>query len=94
MRCRQPDFEGERERLELDSPILQVKAKAHFGNHPEYGEFFINIKGEWRKIGENNNLVFDLNHFTGARFGLFAYSTEVTGGSAAFDDFIYNYPED
>ena len=94
MRCRQPDFKGERERLELDSPILQVKAKAHFGNHPEYGEFFINIKGEWRKIGENNNLVFDLNHFTGARFGLFAYSTEVTGGSAAFDDFIYNYPED
>lgn len=94
MRCRQPDIFGEREKIEIDSPILQVKAKAHFGKDREYGEFFININGEWRLIGKKNKITFDLHHFTGARFGLFAYSTLTTGGSAAFDDFIYNYPED
>ena len=35
------------------------------------------------------SLEFKLDHFTGARFGLFVYSTKEAGGSASFSNFIY-----
>ncbi len=52
--------------------------------------FFYNMSsGHLKKIGIDHKLVFKLDHFTGARFGLFIYSTGKTGGSAVFSDFIY-----
>ena len=42
-----------------------------------------------KKIGSDHKLEFKLDHFTGARFGLFIYSTKEIGGSARFSDFIY-----
>ena len=52
--------------------------------------FFYNMSsGHLKKIGIDHKLVFKLDHFTGARFGLFIYSTRKTGGSAVFSDFIY-----
>ena len=35
------------------------------------------------------SLEFKLDHFTGARFGLFVYSTKEAGGCASFSNFIY-----
>ena len=40
-------------------------------------------------IGPVSKLRFKLDHFTGVRFGLFVFSTEKTGGSASFADFVY-----
>ena len=40
-------------------------------------------------FGPANKLQFKLDHFTGARFGLFIYSTKEAGGSASFSNFIY-----
>ena len=39
-------------------------------------------------LGGEVGLVFRLDHFTGVRFGLFAFSTESAGGSAVFSDFV------
>ena len=41
------------------------------------------------KFGVINKLQFKLDHFTGARFGLFIYSTKEAGGSANFSNFVY-----
>ena len=43
--------------------------------------------GKWNKIGGAHKLRFRLDHFTGARFGLFVYSTIEAGGKAGFSDF-------
>lgn len=43
--------------------------------------------GQWKKIGGAHKLRFRLDHFTGARFGLFVYSTKTTGGKAGFSNF-------
>ena len=43
-----------------------------------------------KKLGADHKLVYRLDHFTGARFGLFVFSTEKTGGSAGFSDFVYH----
>lgn len=44
---------------------------------------------EWKQLGITHKMAFRLDHFTGARFGLFIYSTEQSGGSAVFSDFRY-----
>ena len=43
----------------------------------------------WKQLGPEHTMVFALDHFTGCRFGLFLYSTEETGGEAAFSRFTY-----
>ncbi len=40
-------------------------------------------------LGVAHKLQFKLDHFTGARFGLFVYSTSKIGGSASFKSFNY-----
>ena len=44
----------------------------------------------WKNVETVHKLAFRLDHFTGARFGLFIYSTIVEGGEARFSDFIVN----
>lgn len=52
--------------------------------------FFYNPDADHlKKLGKSHKLEFKLDHFTGARFGLFIYSTRKTGGSASFSNFIY-----
>ena len=41
------------------------------------------------KVGDSHKLQFRLDHFCGARFGLFLYSTREVGGSAIFKNFKY-----
>ena len=43
----------------------------------------------WKQIGTTQKLYFRLDHFTGCRFGLFIYSTEVIGGKVTFSEFVY-----
>ena len=65
-------------RFETDFAYMKDVARAYFGD------------GEKRMaIGPVSKLCFKLDHFTGVRFGLFAYSTEKIGGSASFADFVY-----
>ncbi len=41
------------------------------------------------QLGASHSLQFKLDHFTGARFGLFVYSTAKAGGSATFSNWLY-----
>ena len=45
---------------------------------------------DFKVLGPEKKLYFKLDHFTGARFGLFVYSTKKIGGSAVFSDFTYS----
>ena len=45
--------------------------------------------GKWEKVGISHQMKFRLDHFTGARFGLFVYSSKEAGGRAGFSDFKY-----
>ena len=47
-------------------------------------------EGTRHSIGTPHKLVFKLDHFTGARIGLFVFSTKEAGGSAVFSKFRYN----
>lgn len=75
--------------MPIEDTTVRLRLEASFG--PGRDEAFCSIldDSEWKEFGPKHKLSFRLDHFTGARFGLFIYSTKEMGGSAAFSDFTY-----
>ena len=71
-----------------DKTTIKVRMKALFENEKDEAECEIFEDGKWEKTGTPHKLRFRLDHFTGARFGLFAYSQKETGGQAGFSEFM------
>lgn len=70
----------QRVRMYLEANFWQMKDQAVFGYVKD---------GNSIQVGKVHRLFFGLDHFCGARAGLFMYSTELTGGTAVFSDFVY-----
>ena len=74
-------FDGNSVRLKIAVDFTDMRDEAKF--------YYFDMEiGEYRQIGKIHKLYFKLDHFTGCRFGLFVYSTKVTGGSAKFENFV------
>jgi beta-xylosidase len=59
-----------------------------FTNRTDKATFFYSTDStNWKALGNTLNMSYELTHFTGYRFGLFAYSTKSAGGTADFDWF-------
>ena len=68
---------------------VRIQIRCDFSLGVDTAEFFYASKdGEFVSLG-TKKLAFGLDHFCGARFGLFAFATERIGGEAEFADFIY-----
>ncbi|MBR6044924.1 MAG: glycoside hydrolase 43 family protein [Ruminococcus sp.] len=83
------DAEAERERLPAAADSLRLRAEVRFEGMTGEVRFSVQDGSAWSPVGTPHKFVFSLDHFTGARFGLFMYSTGQTGGSAAFSEFRY-----
>lgn len=79
------------EKIRLDGPIVNLCLKANFEDLQDRLDFFYEKKGRFVKVGASHSMRFGLDHFCGARFGLFMYSTKKSGGNAVFKDFDYRY---
>ncbi len=78
------------EKIKLPDSKVSICLKANFENMQDKLDFFyLREDGKWAKVGNSHKLYFRLDHFTGCRFGLFAFSTREIGGNAVFKDFIY-----
>ena len=81
------------------NPVVYLKAVCDFTpfEHPDYrqipasqdtGRFYYSTDGvKWEALGEAMPMPYTVPHFTGYRFGLFAWATKDAGGTASFDDF-------
>jgi beta-xylosidase len=59
-----------------------------FTNRTDKATFFYSTDStNWKSLGNTLQMSYELTHFTGYRFGLFAYSTKTAGGTADFDWF-------
>ena len=76
-------------RVKLDGSSVRVKAVCNFGDTTDDVTFYYQNGDEWIQAGPVHNLYFKLDHFTGARFGLFIYSEKEIGGVGSFSDFVY-----
>lgn len=87
-------FEVNGAKLELVHDVVETSEKEEVSEKDtvvgDRAECSIYINGEWKRIGPTHKLSFRLDYFTGARFGLFVYSTNQTGGTAQFSDFTLN----
>jgi len=84
--CEAVPLEESKVRLKIEVDFADMKDEAKF-------YYFDSANKKYRQIGVNHKLYFKLDHFTGCRFGLFVYSTKVTGGSAKFTNFVYKENE-
>ncbi len=76
-------------RMELEGSMARVKAVCNFEETLDTVKFYYQKDNEWVPIGPVHHLYFKLDHFTGARFGLFVYSEKEIGGIGSFSDFVY-----
>ncbi len=75
--------------VKLGGSSAVLRAEADFTMMKDTACMFYVEDGQKKQLGPEAKLVFKLDHFTGARFGIFVYSTKEYGGSAVFNDFIY-----
>lgn len=80
------DHEGEQARIPWPSGKAQLRASFDFTADTVC---FFYRDGEWKQLGRAHRLYYRLDHFMGVRAGLFCYSTQQSGGSAVFSDFVY-----
>jgi xylan 1,4-beta-xylosidase len=84
---------GEIHRAPLAGERIWLRASCDFRR--EVATFSYSVDGrEFRPLGAEFTLVFQLKTFQGVRFGLFAFNASGTsGGHADFDDFALDEPE-
>jgi beta-xylosidase len=73
----------------VKEPLVTLKCQVDYRDEKDEALFFYEVDGVWVLIGIPHKLVFQLDHFTGCRFGLFYYSTRETRGMADFMKFDY-----
>ncbi|WP_026653932.1 glycoside hydrolase 43 family protein [Butyrivibrio proteoclasticus] len=93
------------ESVKLDSPVVTLRCDICFDEKAkekadtrkiliplsdDTAVFSYSNGADFTQLGCQHKLQFKLDHFTGARFGLFMYSTKEAGGSATFSNFVYD----
>jgi beta-xylosidase len=79
--------ESETVRFRADASFAFIDDKGHFSYRTDSASEG-SSDGNMTPLGSEVKLEFRLDHFTGVRFGLFAFGTKSTGGSAVFSDFV------
>lgn len=79
------------ERIPFLHNKVTLKVQADFKDGADTAEFYYQDKGQWNSLGIKHRLYFRLDHFTGCRVGLFLYATKETGGTADFENFLYQF---
>ncbi len=72
----------------INQNTVYLRLDFDFTNRVDDVYFFYSLNGtSWTAFGSKTDLNFDLEHFTGYRFGLFSYATQSSGGYVDFDYF-------
>lgn len=91
MKARKPREREEQEyaRIPWNQAEVRLRAAVRFpGLEGRVCFEYLDASG-WKPLGPEHTMTFALDHFTGCRFGLFLYSTRISGGRAAFSRFTY-----
>lgn len=77
------------EEIFLKGTSVRFRVEAEFAQMKDEVRFFYYDEGGIVQLGKEHKLFFDLEHFTGCRFGLFLYASRQSGGRAFFRKFVY-----
>lgn len=86
-------FDAEPGEIKEILPVTDTKVRLclvfDFSFGKDTAQFYYETEDGFVPLGDTKQLYFRLDHFVGCRFGLFLFSTEQTGGVAAFSNFKY-----
>ncbi len=89
-RMKDDDTEGEEwERIPLTQAKVTLRVEADFTEMKDVTRFYFEDQEVFKQVGNEHRVAFKMDHFCGCRFGLFCYSSETIGGTAAFSNFRY-----
>jgi len=72
----------------LTGTKVYLRIDMDFTNRTDKATFYYSTDStNWKALGNTLQMSYELTHFTGYRFGLFAYSAKAAGGTADFDWF-------
>ncbi len=84
------DRDTEKERVELSQDNIYLRLDCDFRNGTDKANFFYSLDNkEWKQLGTEFQMVYNLRHFMGNRFGIFNYATKAPGGYIDIDFFEY-----
>ncbi len=75
------------EEVTTDGGRVRLRVEADFKTNR--ATFYYQHDGAWEQVGEEMTMTYDLYNFTGNRFAIFNYATEVTGGYVDVDSFTF-----
>ena len=76
-------------RIPWNHSSVRLRVSADFSKFTGLIEFYLEDITGWTSLEPDHRIYYNLDHFSGCRFGLFCYSTRMIGGSAVFNDFEY-----
>ena len=82
--------ESQIEAVNINTNKVYLKIDCSFGYGDKANFFYSTDGSNWKKIGNQLNMSYDLTHFMGYRFGLFNFARQQTGGYVDFDYFRVN----
>lgn len=84
------DREAEKERVELTHAVVYLRLDCDFNRGIDKANFYYSLNNkDWMKLGSEFQMVYNLKHFMGNRFGIFNYATKTPGGYVDVDFFRY-----
>lgn len=84
------DRRDEKERVELTKNVVYLRLDCDFNNGTDKANFYYSLNNkDWVKLGPEFQMVYNLRHFMGNRFGIFNYATKAAGGYVDVDFFNY-----
>jgi len=84
------DRDTEKERVELSQDVVYLRLDCDFKNGTDKANFYYSLNNkDWTKLGNTFQMVYNLRHFMGNRFGIFNYATKAPGGYVDVDFFEY-----
>ena len=84
------DRDTEKERVELNGNIVYLRLDCDFKEGTDKANFYYSLnRKDWNKLGTEFQMVYNLKHFMGNRFGIFNYATKNPGGYVDIDFFEY-----
>lgn len=82
---------AEKERMELDTPVVYLRLDGDFRLNRDIATFYYSLNNkDWKRIGADFKMTFDYRRlFMGTKFALFNYATKSFGGYVDVDFFNY-----
>ncbi len=85
---------GDEVYLKVDFKFNDVKSDMSSSNNIDKATFYYSTDGSnWKQLGEQLGMTYDLKLFTGYRSAIYSYATKNTGGYADIDFFEYERAE-